>query len=418
MAIPFSRPLIDQDVIDEVNDALVNTGWLTSGPKVQALEAEIGKLTGTPVLAVNSWTSGAMLMLRWFGVGPGDQVIIPAYTYAATALCALNLGAEVVMVDVLDDFTIDPDLLAGAVTDRTKAIIPVDIGGLPAHYDRIMDVARTAATGFQPAGDRQRTLGRPLVVTDAAHSIGATYRGVQNGRQADVTVFSLHSVKNVTTGEGGAICLNLPEPFDNDAELKTLRALALNGQTKSAFEKNQTGAWRYDIVGQGLKVNLPDLGAAVGLAQLRKYPDQLLPDRKRMFRRYLDGFAGKPWAILPSMGDADRESSCHLFLLRVDGADETARDRIIDRISAAGVGVNVHYPPMASLTLFRQLGYRAEDYPVTLGLYRNEITLPLYNGLTDEQLDEVIRVVSAAVEAELASAGAASSGSEPAGAAE
>ena len=399
MAIPFSLPLIDQDVIDEVNDCLTNTGWLTSGPKVRALEAEIGALTGTPVLCVNSWTSGAMLMLRWFGVGPGDEVIIPAYTYSATALCAMNLGADVVMVDVLDDFTIDPDLLAAAITPRTKAIIPVDIAGLPAHYDRILAVAEAARASFVPATPRQEALGRPLVVTDAAHSIGATYRGVQNGNQADATVFSLHSVKNVTTGEGGAICLSLPAPFDNDAELVFLRHLALNGQTKSAFEKNQTGSWRYDIVDQGLKVNLPDLGAAVGLAQMRKYPSRLLPDRKRIFARYLAGFGDRPWAVLPVMGDGERESSCHLFMLRVEGADETRRDAIIDRISAAGVGVNVHYIPMAMLTLFRDRGYRMEDYPVTYALYRNEITLPLYNGLTDAQVDEVIRVVSDAVEA-------------------
>jgi len=399
MAIPFSLPLIDQDVIDEVNDCLTNTGWLTSGPKVRELEAEIGALTGTPVLCVNSWTSGAMLMLRWFGVGPGDEVIIPAYTYSATALCAMNLGADVVMVDVLDDFTMDPDLLAAAITPRTKAIIPVDIAGLPAHYDRILAVAEAARASFVPATPRQGALGRPLVVTDAAHSIGATYRGAPNGQEADATVFSLHSVKNVTTGEGGAICLNLPEPFDNEAESTFLRHLALNGQTKSAFEKNQTGAWRYDIVDQGLKVNMPDLGAAVGLAQMRKYPNELLPERKRIFRRYLDALGAYPWAVLPSMGDAERESSCHLFMLRIAGADEARRDAIIDRISQAGVGVNVHYIPMAMLTLFRERGYRIEDYPVTFGLYQNEITLPLYNGLTDDQVDEVVRVVVAAVEA-------------------
>lgn len=399
MGIPFSLPLIDQDVVDEVNDALTNTGWLTTGPKVRALEAEIGAFTGTPVLCVNSWSSGAMLMLRWFGVGPGDEVIIPSYTYSATALCAMNLGADVVMVDVLDDFTIDPHLLAAAITPRTKAIIPVDMGGLPAHYDRIMAVAESARASFVPATERQRKLGRPLVVTDAAHSIGATYAGVQNGNQADATVFSLHSVKNVTTGEGGAICLNFPAPFDNAQELVFLRALSLNGQTKSAFEKNQLGGWRYDIIDQGLKVNLPDLGAAVGLAQMRKYPNELLPDRKRIFRRYLEGFSAYPWAILPIMSDAGRESSCHLFLLRIDGADEARRDAIIDHVSAAGVGVNVHYIPMPMLTLFRERGYRMEDYPRTYDLYRNEITLPLYNGLTDEQVDEVVRVVAEAVEA-------------------
>ena len=399
MPIPFSLPLIDQDVIDEVNDCLTNTGWLTTGPKVRLLEQEIGKLTGTTVLCVNSWSSGAMLMLRWFGVGPGDEVVIPAYTYSATGLAALNLGADVVMVDVRDDFTMDPELLRAAITPRTKAIIPVDMGGLPVDYEAVMAVAADAAAGFVPANERQRILGRPVVISDSAHSIGATYRGLPNGQLCDFAVFSLHSVKNVTTGEGGAICFNLPAPFDNDAEYAFSKALALNGQSKSAFEKNQAGSWRYDILDQGLKVNLPDLGAAVGLAQMRKYPDQLLPDRKRMFERYLDGFADAAWAILPAMRDEQRESSCHLFLLRIAGADEDRRDAIIDRISQAGVGVNVHYIPMPMLTLWQRLGYRMADYPKTYELYANEITLPLYNGLTAEQQDEVIRVVRDAVEA-------------------
>ncbi|MGX5682395.1 DegT/DnrJ/EryC1/StrS family aminotransferase [Schumannella luteola] len=399
MPIPFSLPLIDDDVIAEVNDALTNTGWLTTGPKVRLLEAEIGALTGTPVLCVNSWTSGAMLMLRWFGIGPGDEVIVPAYTYSATALCAMNIGASVVMVDVLDDFTIDPEKLAAAITPRTKAVLPVDIGGWPADYARIQEVVEDARGLFEPATDRQRQLGRILVVADAAHSIGATYRDRPIGQWADATVFSLHSVKNVTTGEGGAIALALPEPFDNDAEYVFLKAFALNGQNKSAFEKNQTGAWRYDIVDQGLKVNLPDINAAIGLAQMRKYPGQLLPDRKRIYERYLDGFANDSWAHLRPIVDGDRESSCHLAMLRVDGADESRRDAIIQHISEAGIGVNVHYIPMAMLTLFKNRGYDIADYPQTYRLYSNEITLPLYNGLTDAQVDEVVAAVRAAVEA-------------------
>jgi dTDP-4-amino-4,6-dideoxygalactose transaminase len=401
MTIPFSLPLIDADVIAEVNDTLVNTGWLTTGPKVRLLEAEIGKLTGTPVLCVNSWTSGAMLMLRWFGIGPGDEVIIPAYTYAATALCAMNIGATVVMVDVLDDFTLDPSKLRAAITPNTKAIIPVDMGGWPADYDAIRAVLETrdVRDQFTPNTERQAKLGRIFVVSDAAHSIGSTYKGEPNGQQADATVFSLHSVKNVTTGEGGAICLNLPAPFDNEEEYTFLRAFSLNGQNKSAFEKNQTGAWRYDIIDQGLKVNMPDLGAAVGLAQMRKYPNELLPERKRIFARYQAAFGKTEWAILPPVADDTRESSCHLFMLRIDGADEARRDEIIARISAAGVGVNVHYIPMPILTLFRTRGYAMPDYPNTWRLYENEITLPLYNGLTDDQVDEVIRVVTAAVDA-------------------
>ncbi len=405
MSVPFSRPLIDDAVVAEVLDCLTNTGWLTSGPKVRELEAEFRALTGAPTLCVNSWTSGAMLMLRWFGVGPGDEVIVPAYTYAATALCAMNLGATVVMVDVREDFTIDPALVAAAITPRTKAVIPVDLGGLPADHDAILAVVDAPAVraAFAPATERQRELGRPLVVVDAAHSIGGVHRGTPVGRASDATVFSLHSVKNVTTGEGGAISLHLPAPFDDEAELVRLRALALNGQTKSAFEKNQTGAWRYDIVDQGLKVNLPDLGAAVGLAQLRRYTAELLPDRRRIVERYEAAFADRPWALRPPLDTEDgRVSSRHLYLLRIAGADESTRDRIIDRISAREVGVNVHYIPMPTLTLFRERGYRIEDYPVTAALAANEITLPVYNGLTDAQIDEVVAAVVAAVEAELA----------------
>ncbi len=401
MPIPFSLPLIDADVIAEVNDTLTNTGWLTTGPKVRLLEAEISKLSGTPVLCVNSWTSGAMLMLRWFGIGPGDEVIIPAYTYSATALCAMNIGATVVMVDVLDDFTINAENIRAAITPRTKAILPVDIGGWPADYDAIhavLDAPEVRAL-FSPATARQEKLGRILVVSDAAHSIGSTYKGRPNGQWADATVFSLHSVKNVTTGEGGAICLNLPAPFDNDEEYLFLRAFSLNGQNKSAFEKNQTGSWRYDIVDQGLKVNMPDIGAAIGLAQMRKYPTELLPDRKRMFELYQTAFAENDWAILPHYKSDERESSCHLYLLRIAGADEARRDAIIDLISARGIGVNVHYIPMAMLTLFKSRGYQMADYPKTYELYSNEITLPLYNGLSDEHIAEVIAAVRDAVEA-------------------
>lgn len=399
MAIPFSLPLIDADVIAEVNDTLTNTGWLTTGPKVRLLEAEISKLTGTPVLCVNSWTSGAMLMLRWFGIGPGDEVIIPAYTYSATALCAMNIGATVVMVDVGDDFNLAAKNLRAAITPRTKAVLPVDVGGWPADYDGIhtvLDDPKVRAL-FTPSTERQEKLGRILVVTDAAHSIGSRYKGKPNGQWTDASIFSLHSVKNVTTGEGGAICLNLPAPFNNDAEYLFLRAFALNGQNKSAFEKNQTGSWRYDIVDQGLKVNMPDLGAAVGLAQMRKYPTELLPDRKRMFELYQSAFSDNCWAILPQYEDAERESSCHLYMLRLKGVDEARRDAIIDFISARGIGVNVHYIPMPMLTLFKSRGYLMSDYPKTYELYANEITLPLYNGLTDEQIAEVVAAVQDAV---------------------
>jgi dTDP-4-amino-4,6-dideoxygalactose transaminase len=397
MQVPFSRPLLDAAVINEVNDCLLNTGWLTSGPKVLELETEIRLLTGAPeVLCVNSWTSGAMLMLRWFGIGPDDEVIVPAYTYAATALCALNIGAKVVLVDVRDDFNIDPEKIRAAITPRTKAIIPVDIGGWMADYEAIFALLNTpeVQAKFQPNTPNQVKMGRIMVLADAAHSIGALYKGRMSGLCADATVFSFHSVKNITTGEGGAVCLNLPAPFYDAAEYSFLKAFSLNGQTKSAFEKNQPGAWRYDIIAQGLKANMPDLCAAVGLAQIRRYQSELLPERIRIFEQYQAELGQLDWAILPTLRDqSGSHSSAHLFMLRVAGADENQRDKLIQRISEQGVGVNVHYLPLPMLTLFKNLGYRIEDYPNAFILYQGEISLPIYNGLREDQWTYVIEVL-------------------------
>ncbi len=399
MNIPFSLPVIDADVIAEMNDTLTNTGWLTSGPKVLALENEFRKLTtAKAVVCVNSWVSGAMLMLRWFGVGYGDEVIVPSYTYCATALACLNMGAKPVMVDVLDDFTIDPSKIKAAITSKTKAIIPVDIGGWPCDYDRIYEVLndQDVKNLFHPQSPNQEKLGRLLVLADAAHSVGASYKGKPIGTVSDITIFSLHSVKNITTGEGGAICLNLPKQFDHAAEYKYLKALSINGQTKSAFEKNQAGGWRYDIIAQGLKVNMPDICASVGLAQIRKYKSTLLPERKGIFQFYEQEFPKHDWAIIPLAENEERISSFHLFLLRIKGITEVQRDSMIQQISSQGVGVNVHYIPMPMLTLFKNLGYKIEDFPNTYKLYANEISLPIYNGLTKEQL---IRVVETVVDA-------------------
>ncbi len=396
MNIPFSLPVIDSDVIAEMNDTLTNTGWLTSGPKVLALENEIKKLTTSDaVVCVNSWTSGAMLMLRWFGVGAGDEVIIPSYTYSATALACLNIGAKPVMVNVLDDFSIDASKIKAAITSKTKAILPVDIGGWPCDYDRIFEVVKDPEVKklFEPQTKNQEKLGRILVLADAAHSIGAFYKGKHIGTVADVTIFSLHSVKNITTGEGGAICLNLPDSFAPQDEYKFLKAFSLNGQTKSAFEKNQPGAWKYDIIDQGLKVNMPDICASVGLAQIRKYQSKLLPERKAIFEFYNREFEKFDWAILPPSETAERTSSYHLYLLRIKGITEAQRDAMIQQISLQGVGVNVHYIPMPMLTLFKNLGYKIEDYPNTYKLYANEISLPVYNGLTKEQLTRVVEAV-------------------------
>ena len=396
MTIPFSLPLIDQEVIAEMLDTLTNTGWVTTGPKTKELEIEIKKISmAKEVLCVNSWSSGAMLILRWFGIGPGDEVIIPAYTYCATALSVLNVGATPVMVDVNYDFTIDVKEIEKVISKKTKAIIPVDLGGLPCKYREVHELINEQEIKclFQPSNDRQLKLNRVLVLSDAAHSFGATYHNMEVGTLTDISVLSFHSAKNITTGEGGAVLLNLPEPFNNKDEINFLRAFSLNGQNKSAFEKNKIGGWKYDIIDQGLKINMPDLCAAMGLAQIRKYKGILLPERKNIFDYYNSYFSKFDWAIIPPSSNDFLTSSYHLYLLRIKGISEHERDKMINLISESGVGVNVHYIPMPMLTLFKRLGYKIEHYPKSYELYCNEITLPVYNGLTSAQLSQIVNSV-------------------------
>lgn len=395
MNIPFSPPYVDQDIIDEVVDTL-QSGWITTGPKVKALEQEVVKLTDCPqALCVNSWTSGAMLVLKWFGVGPGDEVIIPAYTYSATALSVLHCGATPIMVDVKPDFTMDPELVRAAITVKTKAIIPVDIAGLMCDYDVINNLVKEPAIleKFAPKHEKQKLLGRILVISDAAHSIGSSYNGVKAGNVTDITIFSFHAVKNITTAEGGVICINLPKNFDNEEEYKLMRIWTLNGQTKDAFTKSKSGGWRYDILFAGLKVNMPDLCAAVGLAQIRKYDSALLKERRRVAEGYQNFFKEKQWAQLPVLEDSNRKSCFHLYPLRINQIDESVRDRIIDILSANGIAVNVHFIPMPMLTLFKDLGYQIENYPISYDNYAREISLPIYPQLTDEQVRYVCEAI-------------------------
>lgn len=399
MSIPFSLPLLDESVVNEVVDALTNTGWITSGPKVQQFEQEVGDYVGCPhTIAVSSWTTGAMVVLRWLGIGPGDEVIVPSYTYCATALAVMNVGATPIMVDVESPFHMDIDKLTAAISERTKAIIPVDLGGWPCDYDRILDVLNSdeVRSKFRPASRVQEQLGRPLVLSDAAHSLGAERNGKRVGTLTDVTVFSFHSVKNLTTGEGGMICLNLPAGFDPEEERRIVKYLSLNGQTKTALEKSTVGGWRYDIVDQGFKANMPDLCAAVGLAQIRQYESNMMPERKRIFDAYNDAFAGHDWALLPPMQDKNCSSSLHLYQLRIDGIDEEARNGMMRLIAEDGIGVNVHYVPMPMLTLFKNKGYRMSDYPNAFALYANEITLPVYNGLGEDNALTVAKSVISA----------------------
>ncbi len=394
MKIPFSPPYIDDSVIAEVTDAL-RSGWITTGPKTKALEEEIRQMTGSrQVLCVNSWTTGAIMTLRWLGVGPGDEVIIPAYTYCATALAVIWAGAKPVMVDSGEDLNISVDAIRRAITPRTKAIIPVDIAGWPCDYDAIMQLVSEPEVKalFLPTSPVMEQLGRIIVINDSAHSIGSHYGDKFSGTQTDIAIFSLHAVKNVTTAEGGAICLNLPAPFDNELLYKELRMKALNCQTKDAFTKSKAGGWRYDIVGMGMKANMADVNAAIGLAQIRQYP-KMLAERKRVFQTYSEAFAREPWAILPPMQQDGRESSYHVYTLRIRDIGEQQRDDIISEISKREVAVNVHFIPLPMLTLFRNLGYRIDDYPQAFRNYSHEISLPCYPQLSDEQVQFVIKSV-------------------------
>lgn len=395
MKIPFSPPYIDESVINEVVDSL-KSGWITSGPKVKALEKEIKDYSGSKqVICVNSWTSGAIMMLRWLGVKEGDEVIIPAYTYSATALAVIHAGAKPVMVDSGNDFNISVEAIRSAITDRTKAIIPVDIAGFPCNYEEIMRLVQESEiiSKFVPTSAIQNKLGRILILNDAAHSLGAKYNSRnRTGSETDVAIFSLHAVKNITTAEGGAICLNLPEQFDNELLYTELRMMTLNCQTKDALSKSIAGGWRYDIIGLGMKINMADVNAAIGLAQIRKYPE-LLQERKRLFLAYDKAFSKYEWAILPPSMENEKESSYHLYALRIKNITEKQRDEMIYLISGKGVAVNVHFIPMPMLTFFKEQGYDIKDFPQAYKNYSCEISLPIYPQLTDEMVAYVIEAV-------------------------
>lgn len=397
MKLPFSPPFVDDDIIIEVVDSL-SSGWITSGPKVKALEEEICKLTGvSKSVCVNSWTSGAILVLKWFGIKAGDEVIVPAYTYSATALAVLHCGATPVMVDIAGDFTIDVKSIEKVITSRTKAIMPVDIAGWPCDYDVINALVNkdSVKNQFNAESEKQTLLNRILVISDAAHSIGALYKGTPAGKLTDLTIFSFHAVKNITTAEGGAICLNLPDSFDNEAEYKLMKLYTLNGQNKDAFTKSQAGGWKYDILFAGLKVNMPDVCAAIGLAQIRKYDSLLLQERERVARSYHAFFSKYKQFELPPLEDENRKSCFHLYALRLINCTEVQRDLIIEEITQKGVAVNVHFIPMPMLTVFKNLGYKIEDYPVAYDNYSREISLPIYPQLTDEQIDYICEAVLA-----------------------
>lgn len=398
--IPFSPPRIDKKIIDEVADAL-NSGWITTGPKTKLFEKKIAEYCDvSDVLAVNSWTTGAELILYWFGIKEGDEVIVPVYTYCASANIVIHRGAKVIMVDVRSDFGVDLTKIEGSITSKTKVIIPVDVGGLPIDYKELNTVLNKESVKqkFRPNNTRQEELGRILVLSDAAHSFGAKYKGKNVGAFADFTVFSFHAVKNLTTAEGGAICINMPKPFNNNEIYKELNTLSLHGQNKDALAKTQKGSWEYDVIDAGFKCNMTDILSSIGLVELERYNTETLPKRKQIFKLYIDLLKKYDWAIVPTYLTDNKESSYHLFLLRIKNISLEQRNEIIHEIFENNVSVNVHYKPLPLLSFYKNKGYNMNDFPKAKEFWESEISLPVYYDLSLNHAQEVISVLAESVE--------------------
>lgn len=396
--IPFSPPRITDETIAEVTEVL-KSGWITTGPRTKQFEKEITAYCGNQAtVCVNSWTMGMQVLLHWWGIGEGDEVILPAYTYCASGNVVLHSGAKLVLVDIgKDGFNINLKAVEAAINSKTKAIIPVDIGGFPCDYDELLELVNAKVDTFQPNNDLQKKLGRIAIFADAAHSFGGSYKGKRVGSLADVTVFSFHAVKNLTTAEGGALCFNLPEPFDNDQVYKEFCVKTLHGQSKDAFAKTQKGAWRYDVEEPGFKCNMTDLQAAIGLVELRKYEENLAR-RKMIFHKYLGAFKNELWSENPVFETDDKTTSYHLYQLRIKNATEKQRDLIIQEIAEQDVSVNVHFQPLPMLTAYSKRGFSMGDFPESFSKYENEISLPVYFDLTDAQVETIISTVKNAVE--------------------
>jgi dTDP-4-amino-4,6-dideoxygalactose transaminase len=398
--IPFSPPRIDQKVIDEVTAAL-QSGWITTGPRTKLFEKKITAYCACKTtVALNSWTMGMQVLLNWWGIKEGDEVILPAYTYCASANVIVHAGAKPVMVDINpEDFNISVDAIRKAITPRTKAIIAVDLAGFPCDYDLINALVKEEAIvkQFSPSSDLQKQLGRILVISDSAHSFGATMNGKRSGSLTDISSFSFHAVKNLTTAEGGALCFNLPDNFNHNEIYTAFCTMILHGQNKDALAKTQKGNWRYDVEEPGFKCNMTDLQAAIGLIELERYQENL-DRRKAIFEQYDAAFNNETWAITPLHTTENKVSSYHLYQLRIANITEAQRDAIMQVIFDEDVAVNVHFLPLPTLTAYRKRGYKMEDYPETWNKYHNEISLPVYYNLTDEQVQTVVNAVKKAID--------------------
>ena len=396
MDIKFSPPDISELEINEVCDTL-RSGWITTGPKTKRLEREIAAYVGTErAVCLNSQTACAEMALRLLGIGPGDEVITTAYTYTATASVIDHVGARIVLIDtVKDSFEMDYDKAEAAVNERTKAIISVDYAGIPCDYDRIFALAERKKNLFRPKGKLQKALGRIAVMADTAHAFGAVRKGRMVGSIADFSSFSFHAVKNLTTAEGGALTWRTIEGVDNEEIYRMLQLLSLHGQSKDALAKTAVGAWEYDIVGPYYKCNMTDIMAAMGLAQMVRYP-AMLDRREAIIQRYDAAFRPLGVMTLPHYTDEHR-SSGHLYITRIPGITLEARSEIIRRMGEAGVACNVHYKPLPLLSAYKNLGFDIADYPNAYDFYHNEITLPLHTSLSDEEVAYVIEQFTAIV---------------------
>ncbi len=397
--IPFAPPRIDDLITDEVVKTL-RSGWITTGPRTKDFEKKITAYCGNKAtLCLNSATAGLEIILRWFGVKAGDEVILPAYTYSATANVIMHCGAKPVFVDVRpDDFNIACEAIAAAITPQTKVVMPVDFAGMPCDYDAILSVLENAKGLFRGESQEQKQLGRILLLSDAAHSFGAEYKGKKTGVLADVSVFSFHAVKNLTTAEGGAVALNLPKPFDNAALYSKLCITTLHGQNKDALAKTQKGNWRYDIVEAGYKCNMTDLSAAIGLIELARYDHDTLVKRRAICLKYSELLSADSRLQLPMFETGDRKSSFHLYPLRIKNINEEQRDAIIREMFDADISVNVHFIPVTSMSFYKNLGYRTDDFPVTYNNYSREMSLPVFYDLTETQIKLVADTVLKAVQ--------------------
>ena len=389
MKIPFSPPDITEQEAQEVTAALLS-GWITTGPRTKQLEKNIASLCGVEkAVCLNSATASLESILQMLGIGPGDEVITTAYTYTATASVVYHIGATLRFVDTQkDSLEMDYDQMADTINERTKAVIPVDLAGIPCNYEKVFEAVESKRHLFRPNNDLQKSFGRVIVVADGAHALGAQWRGQMVGAIADFTSFSFHAVKNFTTGEGGALTWRNLQGIDNEKMYKEFQLLTLHGQSKDAFEKSTLNSWEYDIIYPGYKRNMTDVIAAIGLVQMKRFP-ALLARRKQLIERYNETLKDENVSLLSHYTD-DYTSSGHLYLVRLTGRDSNDRNQVINKMAERGIATNVHYKPLPMMTAYRKLGFDIKNFPNAYHFFENEITLPLYTKLTDEQVDYIL----------------------------